>query len=165
MPEFFASEDGRLVLASIARNRIKLAAKELRRLTGMTLEDIAALTGVSKSQWHNYESLDAPDLIPVHVYLPLELELGRAPVTRALAAMNGLTVMTEKQTKQRAVAAELMGRVARETGEAVATLIEVAADGEITPNEAKKLDAEFADVERVAGEVRTFASGILADKD
>ncbi|MBB4042035.1 transcriptional regulator with XRE-family HTH domain [Microvirga flocculans] len=166
MPDYYAPDEaGRLLLTHAARNRLKLAARELRRLTGLTLEDIAARSPVSKSQWQNYESLEAPDLIPPHVYLPWELELGQAPVTRALAAMNGLSVLTEGQSKRRAKLGELAAHAAREQGEALATLIDVALDGEISRNEAKQLDVEFADVERVAGEVRALASEIIAGKD
>lgn len=154
-------EAGRPVLSVSARNRLKLAAKELRELTGLTLVEIGERTGVSKSQWHHYEALDAPDLIPVHVYLPLELHLGQAPVTRALAAMNGLSVMTETQAEERARIADLMVQAARETGEALTALAEASADGHISPNEAKRVDAEYADVERIASKVRTFVASIL----
>ncbi len=165
MSDFHAHDEaGRLSLSATARNRLKLAAKELRNLTGLTLQEIADRVGVSKSQWHNYESLDAPDLVPVHVYLPLELELGRAPVTRALASMNGLSVMTGAQMQHQARVNELVAQVAREQGEALAELASAAADGTFSRNEAKRLDAEFADVEQVAGVVRTLAAQILADK-
>jgi transcriptional regulator with XRE-family HTH domain len=155
-------ETRRFVLTPTARNRIKLATKELRSLTGLTLEEIAARTHASKSQWHNYENIDKPDLIPVHVYLPLELELGQAPVTRAMAAMNGLAVTTEAASLHRVKAAELMGRAARDSGEALATLAEVIADDHITPNEARRLDHVFAEVEHDAAAVRTLAAEILA---
>jgi len=40
-------------------------------------------------------------LIPPHVYLPLELELGQAPVTKAIAAMQGLVIATDAEMVRR----------------------------------------------------------------
>ncbi|HZG69201.1 MAG TPA: hypothetical protein VEZ12_20880 [Herpetosiphonaceae bacterium] len=163
MPSFYDTDaEGRHVLTTAGRNRLKLAARELRRLTGMTLEEIAARTQASKSQWHNYESVDAPDLIPVHVYLPLELELGQAPVTRAIAAMQGLVVTTDADMAQRLEVTELMGQAARESGEALAILIEAGADGKISRTEAKQIAEQWGDLGRLAERVKQFASRILS---
>jgi len=160
---FYATDgDGRHILTASARNRLKLAARELRRQTGMTLEEIAERTQASKSQWHNYENIDAPDLIPPHVYLPLELELGQAPVTKAIAAMQGLVIATDAEMVRRLEITELMGQAARESGEALATLIEAGADGKISRTEAKKIAEEWGDLGRLAERVKHFASRILS---
>lgn len=150
-------ESGRIVLTAQARNRIKMATRELRRLTGDTLEEAAVRSGISCTQWHNYENTAKPDLIPVHVYLPIELELGDAPVTRAIAAMSGLAVSSNSERASTNRAVELMASAAREQGEALAVLIEASADGKFSPNEAKTIAKEFGDVRNVADQIVNFA--------
>jgi len=55
-----------------------------------------------------------------------------------------------------------MGQAARESGEALATLIEAGADGKISRTEAKKIAEEWGDLGRLAERVKHFASRILS---
>lgn len=162
MPSLYYLDDtGRLVLTATARARIKTATRELRDRLGLTLPEIAERTHASKSAWHNYENVNVPDLIPAHVYLPLELQLGEAPITRAYASLNGLTVASAGDGAARTEAADLMAAAAKEFGEAFSAFVQAFADGRATPNEAKTIAAEFAQLGQVVERVQHLVASII----
>lgn len=155
-------ESGRCALTQPARNRIKLATRELRRLTGLTIEEIAPRAGVSKSHWHNYENPAAPDVLPGHVALALELEAGHAPVTRAFAQLHGLPLGVSEAVGHLKSLQAILGAFGKEAGDALSCIAEASSDGTTSPNEARQVIRELGDLRRVMDRIELHCARVIA---
>lgn len=108
----------------------------------------AEVVRVDAARLSRYGNADAPEFAPVDVCFDLDAAAGDNVVLRAWANLAGFELVA-RESVERQVAKDLTalaGPLAREAGELVSTAIEAAADGKVSPNEAKRLHAEAADV-------------------
>ena len=120
------------------------------RAAGCSQRVCAAAAGVSASRWAAWESLTHDHTISLHRLLMagesrprLLAELGRRLVSMGERAADN--------------AGRALAILTREQGELAAVYLEITADGQITPDERKRLAREAADVEAAAAAIRRWA--------
>lgn len=112
---------------------LKLAFRDLIEALG-GLDRAAAGCRVGKSSLSLYQSMDSGQFAPIDVVAVLEERAGSSPVTGALAARVGLALVAEHPGAKHDSLIELAGRIAKEGGEAVSLLVDLAqASGRASP--------------------------------
>jgi hypothetical protein len=146
--------DAQHALRAATRRAIKLAggpvaaAKDLR---------------VDQGRLSNYGSPDGSLYVPIDVAFEVDQLAGDPVILRAWADLMGFELVARNAdaaaTRDLTVAA---GQVARESGELISATIEAAADGAITPREARAIDEAAADLEEKVVHIRQAARRSLA---
>lgn len=138
-----------------ARIALKAATRDLVEACG-GVERAGRRAGVSAQSVSRWQLNAHPEIIPLSAVVVLELDAGIAPVTAALARLNGRD-LTEGLPVEGAAAC-IFGRhseVMREVGEVMGRAAEVFADGQLSPTEIEILDRQVADLERATGRMRS----------
>ena len=137
-----------------AQYSFKAAVRRAVKMAGGTTA-AAEVVRAHGSQLSHYGNVDQPAFAPIDVAFELDHAAGDDVILRAWADLRGfdLTARTvdEQVSHDLTVAA---GQVARETGELISATIDAAADGKVTPNEAKQLDELAADAQEKIVNIR-----------
>lgn len=113
---------------------------------------------VDAARLSRYGNADAPEFAPVDVAFELDRAAGDHVILRAWADLCGFDLTPRNVDGH--VAADLTvaaGQVARESGELISATIEAAADGKVTPTEAKAIDEAAADLQEKVIDIREAA--------
>ena len=142
--------------------RIKAATRDLVRLCG-GVKRAGELLGVSEQTVSRYQLPTHAEIIPLAAVLVLEADAGLAPVTRAMAQMNGRDLTeADEAGDPTACLMQRHGAVIRETGEVMSRAAEAFSDGQVTPTEAEVLDRQVGDLETAVGRLRTDLARVKA---
>lgn len=118
----------------------------------------AELVRADAARLSRYGNVDAPEFAPVDVCFELDRAAGDNVILRAWADLCGVDItprnIDERVSHDLTVAA---GQVARESGELISATIDAAADGKVTPNEAKAIDEAAADLQEKVVDIREAA--------
>ncbi len=135
----------------------KAAARRAVKMAGGT-SAAAEVVRAHASQLSHYGNVDQAAFAPIDVAFELDKAAGDNVILRAWADLCGFDLVArdvEKQvTHDLTVAA---GQVARESGELISATIEAAADGNVTPREARAIDDAAADLEEKVINIREAA--------
>jgi hypothetical protein len=119
------------------------------------------------SRLSEYGNHDRPVFAPIDVCFDLDRVAGDHVILRAWAELVGFDLVP-RAVDDASIAGDLAraaGDLARETGEVISFSIEAEADGKLTPNEARRLQPEVADVkEKVIRMERILLSAMGARK-
>jgi hypothetical protein len=118
------------------------------------------------SRLSEYGNHDRPVFAPVDVCFDLDKAAGDHVILRAWAELLGFDLVP-RNVDAASVAADLAhaaGHVAKESGELISAAIEAASDGKLTPNEARRLDEEAADVEAKVINIRRIARSAMGGR-
>lgn len=110
------------------------------------------------SQLSHYGNVDQAAFAPIDVAFELDRAAGDHVILRAWADLCGFDLTprdADKQASHDLTAAA--GQVARESGELISATIEAAADGKVTPNEARTIDEAAADLQEKVVDIREAA--------
>lgn len=123
----------------VAWGRIKGATRMLFSEFG-SLEAVAEILGISRSQAGRYQLADAADVITADKIAILEGQDGVRPyITQALAAINGHMLVPKPEAGGDAVWGGRLGGLALEAGALMQGLGRALSDGTITPEEVGRL--------------------------
>jgi len=107
----------------------------------------AQVTRVDAARLSRYGNLDSPEFAPIDVCLELDVAAGAPICLRALADVSGFELTPRNVDAATAIdLAHAAGQVAKESGDLVSAAIEAGADGKLSPNEARRLHDEAADL-------------------
>lgn len=115
------------------------------------------------SRLSEYGNLDRPVFAPIDVCFELDKAAGDHVILRAWAEQLGFDLVPRNLDAAKAAAdlAHAAGQVAKESGELISAAIEAGSDGKLTPNEARRLDEEAADVEAKVINIRRIARSAM----
>ena len=107
----------------------------------------AAMTRVDAARLSRYGNLDSPEFAPIDVCFDLDAAAGAPICLRALADVYGYEI-APRDAGRASVSdlASAAGEVAKESGDLISQAIEASADGKLTPNEARRLHDEAAEL-------------------
>ncbi len=130
-----------------AQFAFKAAARRAVQMAGGP-NAAALVTRADAARLSRYGNLDAPEFAPIDVAFDLDKAAGDHVMLRAWADLLGYD-LTPRNADATAVAdlTHAAGQVARESGELISAAIEAGADGNLTPNEARRLDEEAAELQ------------------
>ena len=113
-----------------------------------------------------YGNVDAPEFAPIDVCFDLDKAAADHVILRAWAELLGFDLVPRNVDAASAAAnlAHAAGQVAKESGELISAAIEAGADGHLTPNEARRLDEEAADVEQKVINIRRIARSAMGGR-
>ena len=98
-------------------------------------------------------------MAPLSAIIALELDIGSAPVTRALATLNGLEI-AEPATGRAGSIFTLFAGVAESASAVMVQLAGAMADGQITPAEARRVDEAAAQAAAMLERLRSNLAGL-----
>lgn len=95
-----------------------------------------------------YGNHDQPEFAPIDVCFDLDRAAGDHVILRAWADLAGFDLTPRNvDATINADLTHVAGQVAKEAGEVISRAIEAGADGDISPNEARVIDQEAADLQ------------------
>jgi hypothetical protein len=136
---------------------MKAAVRRAVKMAG-GCEAAAACTRVDAPRLSRYGNVDTPEFAPIDVCIDLDKCAGDDEILRAWADLRGYDLTPRDADKSAPL--DLIaqaGDIAKDSGELVSHTIVAAADGKFTPNEAKSLDNEAADLQERIVELRATA--------
>ena len=113
---------------------VKTATRCTVRMIG-TLDEAAAVAGVSRSPLGRCASATDPDIISISAAMRLMAETGAPDILVAMAGALGFSVVAADGAKPPSCIASAFGSVADEFGDVASRVGEAMRDGQITPNE------------------------------
>ena len=118
------------------------------------------------SRLSEYGNHDRPVFAPIDVCFDLDKAAGDHVILRAWAELLGFDIVPRNVDAATSAAnlAHAAGQVAKESGELISAAIEAGADGVLTPNEARRLDEEAADVEQKVINIRRIARSAMVGR-
>lgn len=141
-------------MLSDAQIALKAATRRAVKMAGGSVAASKDLR-VDQGRLSNYGNADGPLYAPIDVAFDLDRLAGDNVILRAWADLCGFDLSPREGRSEAShdltVAA---GQVARETGELISATIDAAADGKVTPNEAKQLDELAADAQEKIVNIR-----------
>lgn len=141
---------------------LKTATKEAVEACG-PITETAKRTRLDAGTISRAGNPNESNFIPLDVALDLDSLSGDAKILRAYAALLGFELVRRKS--EQAITKEIIsqaGDVAEQSGDLVSETIKAAADGSLTPAEAKRIDGEAADLERTIRFVRKTTHQVMA---
>jgi hypothetical protein len=137
-----------------AQFALKAAVRRAVTLAGGPVA-AAEVTRADAARLSRYGSANDPLFVPVDVALALDEAAGDDVILRAWANLRGFELQArDAGVNQAANIHRLAGELARGTGEVVAEAIEASADGQITRNEAQRIDEVAANAEQTLVQLR-----------
>jgi hypothetical protein len=125
----------------------------------------ANVTRVDAARLSRYGNIDAPEFGPVDVGFDLDVAAGDDVILRAWADLRGFDLSPRKLA---AIATDdlthMAGQVAKEAGEVISKAIEAGADGVLSPNEAREIDEEAADLQNRVVKLRSIARSAMGGR-
>ena len=141
---------------------LKGATRDLIRACG-GLKRAAGIVGVSEQTLSRYQLATFDDTIPLTAVLALEADCGLAPVTAAMASINGRALAEGEQAGLAAAClVQRHSEVMREASDVMARFAEVVSDGQISPGEAEQVERELGDLVTAAGRFRADLAAVKA---
>jgi hypothetical protein len=149
-----AFSDAQFALKAAVRRAVKMAGG---------CSAATEVVRVDAGRLSRYGNVEAPEFAPVDVCYELDRAAGDPVILRAWADLFGFELVARNAdasaSRDLTVAA---GQVARESGELISATIEAAADGTITPREARAIDEAAADLAEKVVDIRKAARRSLA---
>lgn len=123
----------------------------------------SAFTRVNASHLSQCGNDREPSNVALDVALDLDKKNSDPVILRAYAGLLGYDIVQREPSKEdgKQIIAQA-GDVAEQSGELVSEIIRSAGDGEITPNEAKRIDGEAADLNQIVCGVRKTTHQVIA---
>lgn len=143
-------------LKSATRRAVSLAGPLDRIARKQTRLDAATISRAGNPEASNF--------LPLDVALDLDALAGDDVILRMMARLRGYDLVPIGRRAQQENLIKAAGDVAKESGELVHETINAAADGDVTPSEAKTIDAEAAQVEGIVACIRRHVHGVRAAK-
>ncbi|MBV5269018.1 MAG: hypothetical protein JZU55_02705 [Afipia sp.] len=144
-------------MLSDAQIALKAATRRAVKMAGGSVAASKDLR-VDQGRLSNYGNADGPLYAPIDVAFDLDRLAGDNVILRAWADLCGFDLSPRDASGAAShdltVAA---GQVARESGELISATIEAAADGKVTPNEARAIDEAAADLQEKVVDIREAA--------
>lgn len=130
------------------------------------LHEIAACTRADKSQLSRYGNPDQPEFIPLDIAMDLDALSGGDRILRAWAELRGYELIRDERGVMVEDTLRHIGNVGRAAGNLHATMCEAAADGKVTPLEAKRIERAATDLddanESLSADMRRIRAGDAA---
>lgn len=123
---------------------------------------VAEETRLDSGTLCNSYQLHKTNFIPIDDAVRIDAMTGDCRIVRAMARLLGYRLVPINATDERrsALIAEA-GDVAREAGELVSEIINVSADGQFTPTDARHVDGQAADLEPAVHSIRKICHGVM----
>lgn len=140
-----------------AQYAFKAAVRRAVKLAG-GVSAAAEVVRAHGSQLSHYGNADQSAFAPIDVAFELDRAAGDDVILRAWADLRGFDLTprdVEKQVSHDLTVAA--GQVARESGELISATIDAAADGKVTPTEARVIDEAAADLQDKVVSIREAA--------
>lgn len=123
------------------------------------------ITRVDAARLSRYGNPDAPEFAPIDVCFDLDRAAGDSVILRSWADLCGFDLVARVVDEAKVVdLTHVAGQVAKEAGEVISRAIEAGADGSITPNEAREIDQEAADLQDRVVKLREVARSAMGGK-
>ena len=127
------------------------------------LHEIAANTRCDPAQLSRYGNPERPEFIPLDIAMDLDALSGGDRVLRAWAELRGYELIRDERGVMVEDTLRHIGNVGRAAGNLHATMCEAAADGTVTPLEAKRIERASTDLddanELLAADMRRIQAG------
>lgn len=141
---------------------LKAATRAAIRAAG-PIASVARETRLDGGTLSRASNINETNFIPIDDALRLDAMTGDCRIVRAMAKLLGyrLVPLNAVEDEQPSLIHDA-GTMAREAGELVSETLDISSDGEITPNEARRVDDEAAQVEHCVQSMRKKLHGVIA---